>query len=72
MKKRKYIGPCDNPSTLILDLDSRFDSLPINLKKDFSKNGAFHIREQKYINMNINQYPNLCYAPNEAFYLKKI
>lgn len=59
IKKKKYFSDCDNPNLskmVKFGNNTTFESLPILLHRDYSKNSVFHILSKSTI--NIYNYPD--------------
>ena len=70
LKKKKYIGYCDNPEIDKHAMGSTFVYHPIITNGDFSRNGAPHLKNDAEI--NIWDYPDLSYEVNKILFPKKI
>ena len=70
-KKKKYIWCCDNP-TLCKPFNSKtcFNSKPIYLKNDYSRNGAYHLREEN--TFQLYDYPTKSLETFDIMYPDKI
>ena len=69
IKKKKYVGGCDNPSSP--EESGNFESLPIFTNFDYTRNGAYHLKHDG-IPLNIYDYPDFANDIYKVKYLMKI
>lgn len=67
IKKKKYIGGCDNPENYF---NIHFHGKPIYLKNDNSKNSANHIKQQR--GFSGCSYPSISTGVDDFLFLLKI
>lgn len=70
-KKKKYIGNCDNPRISGFSfIGSIFEGRPVIFKGDYSRNGAYHLRNDNYVTEY--QYPSESLESFKIMYPDKI
>lgn len=71
-KRKKIIGHCDNPFFPKYKDDlEMFESLPIFLKRDYSRNGTRFILGQNNFN-TYSGWPNMCDEAGDFKFVNKI